>query len=1262
MAAAQYFDQVQKIFIAFYQRPADPAGLKYWASRVDAAGGDASQVINEFATSAEATALYGTIDASSIGDVVDDIYMALFNVMPDAAGKAFYVDGFNAGTFTAGTIALAVLDGAQNDDLIALNNKVEVANEFTQQVDGRDFTDPAFGSGTAFNATYAGNADADAAREFLATVGSNPATIPSDSAVTDIIKDEIADMGDPILEVDTSGNMLTVGQDTILGTAEGQTFTAPVVQNGMGAQTNTLGSGDVIAGIRDGNKLVVDLTLTTAGALPLGDAISAATNNIQIVELRAQTPIIDIGGIYPNFSHIDAENFNGVEQWWSVNSRSNMQVEDVRTRPEDTTIGMRDTDPFVDFRVYFDPDQLDENIRPEDSQLTLKVADIAAVIPGDLTNVPIDGLKFQLDGVSYTLRSTEIGAATTYAEFVAGLEAAIALQPALATLEVELNADNTITLTDTAGKPFTLGGWFFVNDSVPANGNIVFEQTVGDPTLIDVPISTNVLLDNVGRNSPGGDLDIGSLGAGGIAQFDVTVDRDSWVASMESNSYLDNGGIGLQTEHLETVNFTSTGANGDISVGDLDVGRLDGRVVDGLHDVRVVDGSAFQGEMKVGIHLTDGGGPDDAIARYLDGATAPVDFSYTGSDQADIFDIQVEAAVSDDPDFRMDVDMGKGDDRLILDAPGDLSNISLDGGAGNNTFVTSSDVGYVFGGTPADIAEQTFASFTNFQNYEIEGGAFTFHDFSNMSDVTSVVVAPDFGGGAFLIDLPVADVVVTGKNQTIGTNSNADQNIGFVVAVGADSPELTVTLENTARINGVLTLGVLGVIDESLLTPGSTNDSAVRTLNIESEGARQTSNVIGNIAAERVETINVSGTQALTATLNAAANTAGPAAGVTNLMVDASALTGKFDFTVDSAIVTTVDGNGKTATFKGTAGTTDRVTFDGAITATANTMVTGFETVRFTNSGGDFDASGVSGVTLYDVQSLTANLDLNHLRSTETIQINTDVAGTVANNMLTFSTEAAASSSSLQMNFTLPAGAAENVNFAANGIELEGFTTVNMNLGGRATNNEAYQFDLKFQDNAGLVLGDAGFDFAKVAAKNLVVTGGQASAANLGDSVDLNSLSSTLKVIDFSGYKGSVIAQLEDPMGPLNGPSPSTPTAVTGNTLVKVNGFAMTFDDFDHFLAAENSITTFQFTTDAVSATQDWTINKFFGVNEVGASLSDLTVLDLSALNVNGLVDIIQTQVGGDVHITSNEGLNFEIVLVATNLVDVGLANFQFAV
>lgn len=199
MAAATHFQTVQKIYIAFYQRPADPAGLKYWADRIDVAGGDASAVVAAFANSPEAVALYGTIDATTIGSVVDKIYMALFNKAPDAAGKQFYVDGFNAGTFTPGTIALNVLNGAMGDDAVAVNNKVQVANSFTQQVDGRALTDAAFGTGGISNATYKGDADATAARDILKNVTSSPATLLNNAQVAEEIKTKIADAGDLIL-------------------------------------------------------------------------------------------------------------------------------------------------------------------------------------------------------------------------------------------------------------------------------------------------------------------------------------------------------------------------------------------------------------------------------------------------------------------------------------------------------------------------------------------------------------------------------------------------------------------------------------------------------------------------------------------------------------------------------------------------------------------------------------------------------------------------------------------------------------------------------------------------------------------------------------------------------------------------------------------------------------------------------------------------------------------------------------------------------
>lgn len=198
------FDLVQKLYIAYYQRPADPDGLVYWASRVTNEGRDA--VINAFATSAESSSLYGSITSSNIVNVVNQIYQALFNRDAElatttssangtVAGENYYVTQFKAGNMTAGTIALRVFDGVIGTDKAVLDQKVVYANEFTAQVDGRPFTDTNFGLLTTPNAiTYTGDTDAVAARGNLKAVNANTAV--TNASVSADLQRNIADAGD----------------------------------------------------------------------------------------------------------------------------------------------------------------------------------------------------------------------------------------------------------------------------------------------------------------------------------------------------------------------------------------------------------------------------------------------------------------------------------------------------------------------------------------------------------------------------------------------------------------------------------------------------------------------------------------------------------------------------------------------------------------------------------------------------------------------------------------------------------------------------------------------------------------------------------------------------------------------------------------------------------------------------------------------------------------------------------------------------------
>lgn len=279
MAVADYFETVQKIYIAFYQRPADPAGLRYWADRVDVAGGDTAAVIDAFANSEEATALYGDITEENIGETITKIYQALFGRAPDAAGLAYYEEAFANGELSAGTIALQILDGASGEDTIAINNKLEVANEFTQQVDGREFDDANFGRGSNFAVTYDAE-DVEAARAILVAVTAAPGTVLDANAVRAALQEQIANEGDDILTANPTFTLTSAIGENIQGTAGDDVISAVLTATGDG----TLNVGDQINGAAgfDTLNLVAD-----TGTLPTGASISG----VERVNLNLSTGV-----------------------------------------------------------------------------------------------------------------------------------------------------------------------------------------------------------------------------------------------------------------------------------------------------------------------------------------------------------------------------------------------------------------------------------------------------------------------------------------------------------------------------------------------------------------------------------------------------------------------------------------------------------------------------------------------------------------------------------------------------------------------------------------------------------------------------------------------------------------------------------------------------------------------------------------------------------------------------------------------------------
>lgn len=260
MAASSYYSTVQKAYIAFYGRPADPNGLTYWAARIDAAGGNISSIIQAFGTSAEATSLFGGVSNAS---AVNTLYNQIFGRDADITGLNFYVNKLLDGTYTLVDVAQRIIDGASGADATIVTNKLSAAQSFTDAIDT-----------AAELIGYSGDASAQTARDWLSTVDSTSASVTAATGTLSATLTSIVETGG------VSGNTytLTTGADDVTGTSGNDTFTA-----GAGK----LSSSDVLDGGAGRDTLSVSLLSETA---------APSLRNIEQIDVsfRNQSALLDL--------------------------------------------------------------------------------------------------------------------------------------------------------------------------------------------------------------------------------------------------------------------------------------------------------------------------------------------------------------------------------------------------------------------------------------------------------------------------------------------------------------------------------------------------------------------------------------------------------------------------------------------------------------------------------------------------------------------------------------------------------------------------------------------------------------------------------------------------------------------------------------------------------------------------------------------------------------------------------------------------------
>ena len=123
----------QQLYVSYYGRPADPAGLAYWIAEFTLTD-NVDQALVDFGTSVEYLAWIADNDLNDSESLVTALFNQMFNRDPDAEGLAFYVIQLESGQSSLTSIALDVANGATGDDRTILDNKIEVANGFTEDV------------------------------------------------------------------------------------------------------------------------------------------------------------------------------------------------------------------------------------------------------------------------------------------------------------------------------------------------------------------------------------------------------------------------------------------------------------------------------------------------------------------------------------------------------------------------------------------------------------------------------------------------------------------------------------------------------------------------------------------------------------------------------------------------------------------------------------------------------------------------------------------------------------------------------------------------------------------------------------------------------------------------------------------------------------------------------------------------------------------------------------------------------------------------
>lgn len=240
----QYTTAVQNLYVAYFNRPGDVAGVAYWEAAVAANGGSTSAISDAFATSSEYRAAYANMSSE---EIINQIYVNLFGRAAEPAGRQYWADLLSSGQLKLSTIVADVANGAQSTDKTAFTAKSDAAIAFTNAM-----------TSASKISSYSGEEALALARSYLSAVVDQASYSQAVTHASDVVLAMQAADSNPGNKI----QYLTTSADQLLGSNTADLFLATV--NSTGTSFDSTDSIDAGAGTDSLSIIATNLATYTA--------------------------------------------------------------------------------------------------------------------------------------------------------------------------------------------------------------------------------------------------------------------------------------------------------------------------------------------------------------------------------------------------------------------------------------------------------------------------------------------------------------------------------------------------------------------------------------------------------------------------------------------------------------------------------------------------------------------------------------------------------------------------------------------------------------------------------------------------------------------------------------------------------------------------------------------------------------------------------------------------------------------------------------